>query len=236
MVPETWVPWPSRSTGSLSSQMKSRGDTKRAGRRAPAPPQRARPPRRAAGRSGRRASSRKAKRELIAERSPSLKATPVSSTATMTSGPEPGWISQARSMSMRRKVPLIRVQRIVRPVHRVVQIARLRVLDVAARRPAPRPPPPDRRPSAMVDQSKSANDGRSADPRRTTCAIVLLTAAPVGAVLELHDHRTGRVELANGATGGRVGRPRRARVDARDRARRPDRRSPRSMAGSPDVA
>ena len=29
MVPATWVPWPSRSSGRSSSQMKSRGDTKR---------------------------------------------------------------------------------------------------------------------------------------------------------------------------------------------------------------
>ena len=139
--------------------------------------------------AGRRAGTRSAS---CSERSPILKATPVSSTATMTSGPEPCWMSQARSMSMRRKVPLIRVQRIVRLVHLVVQVPRLRILDVAARGQCGGG-------RLGIDTGTNRDDievrGRGAVGR---CARHLRQravhgGAAIGAVLELHDHGIGKI-------------------------------------------
>ena len=68
---------------------------------------------------------------------PLRNATPVSSTATTIDDVAPGLMSQARSMSMSGKVPLLRVEGIVRHERGMYAVARLRVLDVGTRAELP---------------------------------------------------------------------------------------------------
>ena len=132
IVPVTWVPWPSESSGSASFQMKSKPSTKWVPAR----------------------SGAWAKPPLF------LYATPVSSTATVVFDEPPWLMSQAASIWIFGEVPLVAEERVVGVIERAHHGIRLRVDDarLPARRAATATGSP---PTARRTTWKSAEAARS---------------------------------------------------------------------------
>ena len=185
IVPLTCVPCPSRSNGRSSSQMKSRGDTNLAvaelGRRRE---------------TARRRAERRIDRPACHQPEREARVVADDGDAEGDAAVEHGDDDLIAGLRLdvprplhvdRREVPLPVVERVVRPQHRVVQIARLRVFDVGPRAELAATASGSAS-AGMVRMSKSAYEGRSIDAPDT--ARIADTTALCGAVAELHDDRT----------------------------------------------